>query len=42
MRAFLTHSIWNGSNKSFIAGYAPTFAHDESGTNFGYQFEAWF
>lgn len=42
MRAFLSHSFWNKSNRSFIAGEAPTFRDKSEGTSFGYQFEAWF
>lgn len=42
MRAFLSHSFWNDSNKSKIAENAPSFANKTQGTTFGYQFEAWF
>ncbi|MNT20812.1 Maltoporin precursor [compost metagenome] len=42
LRAYLTHSFWNDSNKSYVAQSAPTFADRTAGTSFGYQFEAWF
>lgn len=42
MRAFLSQSIWNDSNKKFVAATAPTFIAEKQGTTFGYQFEAWF
>lgn len=42
MRAFLSHSFWTTSNRSFIASAAPTFKDKNEGTTFGYQFEAWF
>ncbi|MGZ3772536.1 MAG: carbohydrate porin [Pseudobdellovibrionaceae bacterium] len=42
LRAFLSHSVWGDSNKKFIAAKAPTFANENHGTTFGYQFEAWF
>ncbi len=42
LRAYLAHSMWNDANKSSIADSAPTFANQTAGTNFGYQYEAWF
>ncbi|WP_374078889.1 carbohydrate porin [Bdellovibrio bacteriovorus] len=42
MRAFVSHSRWSDSNKSFIGANAPAFKDKTEGTNFGYQFEAWF
>lgn len=42
MRAFVTHSVWNTANRDKIKDGAPTFANRDEGTNFGYQFEAWF
>lgn len=42
MRAFLAHSFWTTSNRSFIDDAAPTFKDKNAGTTFGYQFEAWF
>lgn len=42
LRAYLAHSTWNDANKSSIADAAPTFANQNAGTNFGYQYEVWF
>jgi maltoporin len=42
MRVFVTHSLWNSGNQSYIAQVAPTFANRTEGTSLGYQFEAWF
>ncbi|MGZ3796319.1 MAG: carbohydrate porin [Pseudobdellovibrionaceae bacterium] len=42
MRAFLSHSFWTTSNRSYIADAAPTFKDKNEGTTLGYQFEAWF
>jgi maltoporin len=42
LRAYLAHSFWTTSNKTFVATNAPTFADKTAGTSIGYQFEAWF
>lgn len=44
MRAFVSHSMWSKSNKIFIGATNanPNFLNETAGTNFGYQFEAWF
>ncbi len=44
MRAFVSHSFWNDANQgaNFIGNRAPAFSDKLSGTNLGYQFEAWF
>lgn len=42
MRAYLSHSMWSDSNKAVIVPATSTFADKNAGTNFGYQFEAWF
>lgn len=42
MRAYVSHSMWSDSNKSYIVPATSTFADKTAGTNFGYQFEAWF
>jgi maltoporin len=42
MRAFVSHSMWTTSNRSYVAGAAPTFKDKNEGTTLGYQFEAWF
>lgn len=42
LRAYLTHSMWNKNNMAKVATDAPSFADKQSGTSFGYQFEAWF
>ncbi|MFS4459961.1 carbohydrate porin [Bdellovibrio sp. HCB2-146] len=42
LRAFVTHTIWNTANKSYVGVSAPSFKEETAGTSFGYQFEAWF
>lgn len=42
MRAYLAHSMWSDSNKANMAPATSVFANKNAGTNFGYQFEAWF
>lgn len=42
LRAYLSHSFWTSSNKTYVAQAAPTFNEKMAGTSFGYQFEAWF
>lgn len=42
LRAFVSHSMWSDSNKARMVPATSVFADKTAGTNFGYQFEAWF
>jgi len=42
LRAYLSHSFWTASNRSYVASAAPSVAEKNAGTSLGYQFEAWF